>query len=455
MRMIYSPSEAEAAIRREYFPYDYNRMEVMKHLIGNLALPSYIHSYALAIQYMYNWFESKFEKDFFRGGIYIDGKNVLDDYKRLNEYSRRNIVKGQNPRARMEPDIRHEYDREGIDLYQAPPEVFLRRSQYQDAFFRDYERNIFLTYVPRGLRMDVNFRVRLNSKSQQEDTFNKMELNFQVGATHSEYISVDYHVPKGIMLDIAKKAGFEVNDGEVIKIKEFLEYLNNHSDLTFLFKLRGINLKAEFFIRQPDVYTHIAIPEKLDVDKGERDGKLDFNFHIGMNTVLTMPMPHYFAYYSAADLSKGIDIHENFEGCVALYSINNYRIPKTDDHGWNQVCVTDYVTDEGDEDIDLSSIIYGDNAFTRAIKHDYTAGVSPSHFINIVLIRDWDSTKLINFHIDWENMKIIFDEPAPREEMIHIVIYFDRGYLNELEEAAHHMNHNRLEVDKEKKLITR
>ena len=50
----------------------------VKKLYGNLALPSYVHGYSLAIEYMYDWFKSKFPKDFFRGGIYIDGKKLTD-----------------------------------------------------------------------------------------------------------------------------------------------------------------------------------------------------------------------------------------------------------------------------------------------------------------------------------------------------------------------------------------
>ena len=108
-------------IEKEILLPDKYGIERIKKLNGNLALPSYVHGYSLAIQYMYEWFKSKFDKDFFRGGIYIDGKNVLDDYNRLNEYSMRNIVKGQNPRARMAPTVQYDYDREGLDLYQAPP----------------------------------------------------------------------------------------------------------------------------------------------------------------------------------------------------------------------------------------------------------------------------------------------------------------------------------------------
>ena len=220
MRMIYSPSEAEAAIHRELFPEDYKRIEQVKNLYGNLALPSYVHGYTLAIQYMYNWFESKFEKDFFRGGIYIDGKNVLDDYKKLNDYSRKNIVKGQNPRARMAPRIRFDYDRESLDLYQAPPEVYLRRSNFQESFFIDRDRNLYLTFIPRDLRMNVNYKIRVNTKSQQLDLFNKMELDFRNGATQQEYISVDFHVPKEIMLNIADCAGFEIVNSNVIAVKK-------------------------------------------------------------------------------------------------------------------------------------------------------------------------------------------------------------------------------------------
>ena len=224
-------------------------VERVKDLKGILALPSYVHGYSLAIQFMYDWFKSKFDDNFFRGGIYIDGKNVLDDYKRLNEFAMKNIVKGQNPRARMAPTVQYDFDREGVDLYQAPPQVYLRRSNYQDAFFKDYDNNIFLGFMPRALRMDFNFKVRLNTRSQQLDTYNRMELYFRNGSTQSELLSVDFHVPTSIMMDIANKAGFAIKDGEIVDKLGFTQYLNRHSDLPFLFKLRAIKQKTAFFIR--------------------------------------------------------------------------------------------------------------------------------------------------------------------------------------------------------------
>ena len=53
--------------------------ENVKKLYSNLALPSYVHGYSLAIEYFTHWFESKFNKGFLKS-VYIDGKHVLDDY---------------------------------------------------------------------------------------------------------------------------------------------------------------------------------------------------------------------------------------------------------------------------------------------------------------------------------------------------------------------------------------
>ena len=443
-REIVEPDKIQREISVGADRYGFDRV---KNLHGNIALPSYVHGYSLAVEYMYNWFKNKFPKDFFRGGIYIDGKNVLDDYKRLNEYAMRNIVKGENPRARMAPSIEYDWDREGLDLYTAPPEIYLKRSGYQDAFFKDYERDMFLGFAPRGLRMNVNYKVRLNSRSQQLDTFNKMEIDFRNGATQREYLSVDFHVPKFIMLEIADKAGFAIVNGEVVDIISFIHYLNAHSELPFLFKLRAINRKAEFFIRVNDLYTHIAVKDKLQLDDGEREGKLDFNYHIEMNAVLDMPIPHYYAFYSAEDITGSITVQEQQEGCVAIYSINIFDIPKVDEHGWNLAAQTDYQIDKGDMDVDLSTIFQGNNPLANAINNDLAIGVSPSKYINIKIYTDEDMAKEIDFYMNWKEIKAEFPYPAI-EQIAHIAIYYNRDYINQLEIEQNKLMESRISSKK-------
>jgi hypothetical protein len=309
---------------------------------------------------------------------------------------------------------------------------------------------MFLGFVPRAMRMNFNMKVRVNSRSQQLDVFNKMEINFRVGATMSEYISVDFHVPKSIILNIANKAGFKIKNGEVIDIIEFLQYLNRHSEVPFLFKLRAINQQPEYFIRIDELYTHIINKDKLQLDDGERDGKLDFNFHVEMNPILEMPVPYFYAFYAGEPYMVDFEVNGTNPDNISkpLYSINLIDIPRVDEHGWHQGCLTDYMCDDGDTEIDISTLFAGNNVLNKAITHDLTMGVSPSKYINIKIYRDLDMYREVFFDIDWVNKKILFKEPE-KEQYLHIAIYVDREYINELEINLHDYNKNRISISEE------
>lgn len=439
--MSYNEIEPDEIIKSFDIRADKYSGDKIVQLYANLALPSYVHGYSLAIEYIKEWFENKFDKDYFKGGIYVDGKHVLDDYKKFSK----NVVKGQNPRARIAPTVEFDYDREGLDSYLAPPEICLKRAHYNDSFFKDYDNRIFLGIFMRALRMNFNIKVRVNTRSQQLDLFNKMELGFRIGSTQSEYINVDFHIPKSIMINIADKAGFEIKNGEIVNIIDFLNYFNSHSDLPCLFKVRAINQKPEFFLRLNRLYTHISTKDKLQMDDGERDGKLDMNFHVEMNVTLTIPIPHFYSYYSASDIKHSIEYKETNDA-IAVYSINVFDIPKIDEHGWQQAAITEYATDKGDTKMDLSSLFTGNNVLAKAINHDLTRGVSPYHFINIKVYRGRDIQKQCNINMDWETKIAYFEQPE-EEDKLSIVVYYDRNYLNNLDIELNRYNDNRIGSD--------
>ena len=56
---------------------------------------------------------------------------------------------------------------------------------------------------------------------------------------------------------------------------------------------------------------HIKTKDKLQKDDGERDGKLDFNFHVEMDAELTMLVPHFYALYDEEDviMQKILTVH--------------------------------------------------------------------------------------------------------------------------------------------------
>lgn len=411
-------------------------------LYKSLAVPSYVHGYGLCIEYYKRWFESKFSHDYFRGGIYIDGKHVLDEYKTFNKAPE----KRENPRARIVPTLDTDFDRDGIDNYLASPQVYLRRSSYQDSFFKDYDKRLFLGLSMKAMKMTFNSKIRVNTRAEQLDLWNYMQLNFRNGATSYEYLSLDYHVPKKLIVYIAEKAGFEVyNNDEIKDIISFLSYFNQHSDLILLYKIRAINKKPEFFIRVPDVYTHIVCKDKLNKDDGDRDGKLDTNFSVEMENVITMPVPAFYFIANQEPIMVDYKLEPHSNDLTALYSINIYEIPPTDEHGWNQAAITSYAVDKDDTELDISSLFVGENILARTINLSMQAGVSPNKFINVKVFRNDDIKKKVNIHMNWDTKRAeLKDGPAEQDEVYQIAMYYDREYINNLDIAINGYNDTRI-----------
>ena len=71
------------------------RNEHSKTLYRSICVPSTTQSYSLCIEFIKKWFISKFADDTFKS-IYIEGKNIYDDFRSL---SRNELLKRQKPSA--------------------------------------------------------------------------------------------------------------------------------------------------------------------------------------------------------------------------------------------------------------------------------------------------------------------------------------------------------------------
>jgi hypothetical protein len=383
-------------------------------------------------------------KDYFKT-VYINGKHVLDDYKYLNK----NVVKRENPVLAIVPTVEFDYDREGLDIYLADPSIFLRRSNYQQSFFRDMERDQYLGVQFQEIKMGFAFRIRVNTRAQQLDLMKKMELAFRLGSTQREYFSADFHIPKDVMLSIAEAAGFEVNrETQTIKdTMQFVAYLNANSDLPILYKLRAINQKPEFFIRVRDMYAHIACRDKISPDDGERTNQLDNNYNLDFATELRMPVPHFYVYYSQDNLDSGITIHENDKGSIGLYSFNDFEIPEKNTLGWSQIALTSYLCDKGEKFVDMKEVFSGNTNLDIAMEYNLKQFISPLAFMDIQVFRNDDRACKVKVRMDFEEKKLYFLEDMD-EETVYIAIYADRKYVNETMTSLAEFGKTRIEVQK-------
>lgn len=429
----------------KYFGPDF--INYTPKLYKSLYLPSYVHGFSLAIEYMRGWFLRNFPKEYFKT-VYINGKHVLDDWKHWNNYN----IKREKPMLAIVPTINEDWDRDNLDMFMGDKNLMLRRSNFQDSFIKDYKNMVFLYMQMREMEMNFSFRVRVESRAQQLDLMNKMELWFKCGTTQQDHLSCDIHIPYDIMLNIAKDAYFELEDvpigskgGSTIKmikdIPAFINYLNSHSSAPILFKIRGINQKPEFFVRARDLYTHIAVRDKIRKDDGERQGKLDTNFHLEMEAQLRMPIPHFYAYMNQKPLAELITVSDK-KPSLPLYSIEPNKFPPENELGWQCITVTTFCADKGDRCIDLTEIFENNKMIyatknngleypvTRVMKRDLTLGISPEAFIDIKVYHEEEREHDVLYHIDYKHMTITLDEEITYAQQFDIGIYADFNYIN-------------------------
>lgn len=405
-----------------YRKYDIKRNHKIQ-LNCDLSIPSTIHGYSIAIEFMQKWFLEKFDDEYFKT-IFVAGKSVFDDYRKL---SRKELLNIEKPALSINPQLDVDYNRDFVDMYPGGLKNFARRTcTFDKAFFSDYERNSYLAMHLRLMKVNFNFRVRVKTRAQQIDLFEFMKIAFKNGSTDSRYVDVDFHVPKEIITCIAQDSGFEVDErGKVKDIINFLHYLNEHSGLPFMYKLRTINGNNEFFIKANHLFLHINCTDPLSLDEGERQGQLDNNFHVEMNCELKIPVPQFYIYYTDHTIALEKKMKRELLG---LYNLSDvYQIPEVNSKKWEMLIKTDWMNDEKYlDEIEFFELLDRPD-LKKLLDHTMNIGLSPNIFLDIHL---YNNFKEIPLQIDWENYKIIVKKVLDSKQS-SIAIYADRGYINE------------------------
>ena len=187
--------------------------------------------------------------------------------------------------------------------------------------------------------------------------------------------------------------------------------------------MRYINQKEEFFLRAADVYAHLDI--------------IDIDFGIDLTTVLRMAIPHFYVLYSEEELYYALKVETTTSADINIYTMSQFVIPNTDEHGWNRVIDTCYLLDLGEREFDISSMLVGTPTtnIARVINYNLDNFQSPKHFINIKLYKESAGSYVeLPYDIDYKKMTITIrdtDSIKIKDDLIYIAIYLDEGYMND------------------------
>lgn len=408
-----------------------------KTLYRSICVPSTIQAYSLCVEYMKNWFLSKFDKDKFKS-IYVDGKNIYDDYRTLSKID---LLKRQKPSLTIVPSISWDFNNENIDTYPYGMDMYVQTGKFKNSFFSCPETNSYLGIGMETLLMNFGFRVRVETRAQQVDLFKFMKLACRVGFTNGEDVDLDFHIPYKLMIQLAKDNGFKtrqknISNGNSTVIEEtiedipaFLRWLNIHSSIPFLYKHRTLNGRNEFFIRMRNMYVHIR-PTDIGADDGEREGQMTNNFTIDLTAEVRFPAPKMYAYYSNNE-HKLTEIYGAWyqpNGPVSTcYTFKGVTIPDKNSVGWPLFMSTTYEEDEEKLSeklvIDLSDLVEGD--IGECIVDCLDKGISPAICCDMQF---YNGGEYVHGSFDWESLTFTSNEPV-RSTGTYIGIYVDNDFI--------------------------
>jgi hypothetical protein len=398
-------------------------------LRSSIILPSQQQAFAVCTEIILKWFLEKYNDDFFNS-IYVDGSHSFDEFRKFSTINQQ--LRRTNPLLALVPNIDPSYNRDWID---STPEIptLLRRSRFEGTFFNDVRNNkgLHLQLMFKTIKMNFTFKIRLDTRAQQLDMMEFIKVKHRAGWSQTMNRSMDIHVPKEIISQIAFDNGFDLLEGGKPKNPiEVLNYLNTHSLIPFMYKLRCSTGNDEYFIKVPNCVLHIK-SELPTMDDGERQNSITTNYNIEFNLEVEMTAPYCYTYYSQKEIHQYINNRpiENTNGIIIMQS-ELTCIPDEDKNHWALLTTTEYDVDNTDInkplDIDFKDIFKGTD-IDRVLDYNRSVAISPTVFLNLVMFND---AKQLTYNMDWFNMVAHIDTGINVERTI-IGIYVDMKYVND------------------------
>lgn len=409
-------------------PNDVYKQFTPRIMRTSVILPSQQQAFAVCTEVILNWFLDKYPEKYFNS-VYVDGSHSFDEFRKLSTIDKQ--LRRTNPLLALVPDIDSSYNRDWID---SSPEIpmLMKRSRFEGEFFKDITHNkgLHLLLMFKTIKMNFTFKIRLDTRAQQLDMMEFIKLKHRAGWTETLDFDMDIHVPKKIISQIAFDNGFEIENGEPKYPMVMLEYLNTHSLIPFIYKLRCSTGNSEYFIKVPNCVAHIKseIPSK---DDGEKMETISTNYTIEFPLEVEMTAPYSYTYYSQQEEQKYLNQGPiDSSGCITIMQAKLTDIPPEDHNHWALLTTTEYGVDDNEIgkslDIDFKELFIGTD-IGKVLDYTQRIAISPAIFLNFIMFNNGEKLK---YKMDWGKMIAHIDEGINVDRTI-IGIYVDMKYVNE------------------------
>lgn len=418
-----------------------------RKLKNALYLPGRTDGASLCVEFMYNWFLNKFggESSHFFHAINLDGS---DPASYLKKWTLKDWIKRPRPKLSVIPKTDMGYNDEFVNDDYNDIMTHINRTRNQNTFFDDVDRGIKIGIASRLNHMTFTFKINVEQRPQQLDIYDHIYMSCRVGKTLTLYSGVDFLVPDKLIKRLVKDLHFEADeDGMPVNYTKFLEYMNTYSKLPFLYKVRGVTHKFEFFVRIEDLMFHIR-DITLDSDDGESEGMLQANYGLELNCSVRFPSPKYFVLFSYNDFDTKV-YRDNINDNIMATDLVVTPIPKVNVNSWPIFLDGVFENDKENECINVSLYdMFKSNSPTNdildTIRYCKTRHISPEVFIDIKVFNNLQEQESF---VDWDRMTLFTRTPMKLKKST-IVVYTDNKFMyNAVAELRGHykerMSHKR------------
>ena len=415
---------------RPFNPNDAYKNKTPRLMRTSVILPSQQQAFAVCTEVILEWFLDKYKDKFFNS-VYVDGTHSFDEFRKLSKINQQ--MKKTNPLLALVPTIDPTYNRDWID---STPEIpmLLRRSRFEGVFLSDIQHNkgLHLQLQFKTIKMNFMFKIRLDTRGQQLDMMEFIKVKHRAGWSETLTKDMDIHVPKAIISQIAFDNGFDLAEGGDPKNPiQLLNYLNTHSLIPFMYKLRCTTGNNEYFIKVPNCTVHIK-SELPSMDEGERINSITTNYNIEFPIEVEMTAPYCYTYFSQKDEHRYLDADCSINcNTVAIMQASLTSVPTEDRNHWALLGTPiEYGVDEEDLnkplDIEFKELFAG-TEIGMVLDYTQRIAISPAVFLNFIMFND---SKQLDYTMDWGTMTAHIENGIAVDRTI-IGIYVDMKYVND------------------------
>lgn len=389
--------------------------------------------------------ESRFPKNYFKGGIKTDTRVAFVDLGDTSEMDFKSLLTNSKPLCQISPRFDYGYASEFFDSYfhnNISPYDFRVEDPFIGTPFADHDKGIALTNTFSRIQMRFEIIIVLDTELEARNLYGYIIRNFPYDR-HLPYLrtTLENQIPNEFIKQIALDSGFATVEKPYLEneqMPEFMKYLNTHSPnngMRFVRKFKNSTANKEIFSTF-DVDAMWFFEGAPSVDDGEKKGMTKGNYTITLNLVVQCTVPSVYYYTSEHShynwLENMIETVPDLELKVPMFTIKYDYLPCHFNIGeslFSEYTHSGYVVEEDlvTHDIDVSQLF--DERLLKIKEYQYQNGL-PIDFYSILVFENGILKNDGKFN---PTTSILTLPNMKKDSAYMIAIYVNKDYVVKLE----------------------